>query len=455
MPPFIEQLLLYLMRTGAKSIGIFRKSGVKSRIATLKECCDRWPNLGSIGADLLDKHLTYEQAMSSLTLESKPAEIENNRLESLLNKFSVFDVADTLKMWLRELRPGPLISQAVVLAHKDLVEGRSSIQEFHLNFFSLLTDAQRYVLLILLHMLSWFAQNCSQNHMTIQNLSICFAPSLCEIRRAAGFTSPGNISTTSAINAGNVEAALRTPNSKSNPYSASFPPNSLLNTTTAMESSGLATVGISGSSSADSIYASEAEALNDAQKCLEHLIENFEHLLYFNSDLLACSFESKASSQLPGYNQNNGSVYLINGGNLLPQKYESSVSVTAAPVDILHRILYERNLLDPSLIRWDIGESSNKSNGEFADRFKAWKQTSIFLPIKKIALNRHWSFFDPSDNGKANQSSSTNKPPKNPKLTSQGVLLTEEGFLYQSVYKITTNGEGKSLVRHSVAYDLR
>jgi hypothetical protein len=427
LPPFIENLLVYLMRRGAKSVGIFRKSGVKSRIAALREACDQWSE--RVASKSSDDQSTTE-------------------FDALLSNFSVFDAADTLKMWLRELRPTPLITSSMVLAHKDLVTGRCDVQQFHLNVFSLMTDAQRYILLILLHMLNWFAKNCASNHMTAQNLAICFAPSLCEIRRNSLLSHlTGNSSTLTAANL--TSGAVKSPSScNKTKFSNSVPLNSHLST--AMDALALVN-----SNSADSIYSEEAEALSDAQKCLEHLIDQFDKLLYFNSDLLNCSSESSTSGHLNVYSAHNPSVYLLNGGNLLPQKYESSVAIAAAPVDILHRILYERNLYDATLLRWEVMESRNKSSGEFADQFKIWKQTSVFLPIKKQLLTRQWSFFEPDLPDTLSTSQQTNKSCKNPKLTCQGILVKEEGFLYQSVYKITTNGDGKTNVRYSVAYDLR
>lgn len=92
------------------------------------------------------------------------------------------------------------------------------------------------------------------------------------------------------------------------------------------------------------------------------------------------------------------------------------------------------------------------------------KQCSLFLPVKTFTLKRSWSYFDPVDlvqtmnkktSSKENKSKNKTSSSKHEKFTQQGILLKEEGFLYQSVYNIATNGEGKSLVQQSLAYDLR
>ena len=93
------------------------------------------------------------------------------------------------------------------------------------------------------------------------------------------------------------------------------------------------------------------------------------------------------------------------------------------------------------------------------DLFTMKKQCSLFLPVKTFTLKRCWSYFEESDattKKSSKESKSKNKTSsKYEKFTQQGILLKEEGFLYQSVYKITTNGDGKSLVQQSLAYDLR
>lgn len=93
------------------------------------------------------------------------------------------------------------------------------------------------------------------------------------------------------------------------------------------------------------------------------------------------------------------------------------------------------------------------------DIFTMKKQCSLFLPVKTFTLKRAWSYFDQSDQQAGKKSAKENKAKqkasKHEKYTQQGILLKEEGFLYQSLYKITTAGEGKSCVQQSLAYDLR
>ena len=117
-----------------------------------------------------------------------------------------------------------------------------------------------------------------------------------------------------------------------------------------------------------------------------------------------------------------------------------------------------RNLIDPTIIEWEIEVESDLVN-EQHDVFTMKKQCSLFLPVKTFTLKRGWSYFDQADQQAAKKAAKENKSKhktaKHEKYTQQGILLKEEGFLYQSLYKITANGEGKSLVQQSLAYDLR
>lgn len=76
LPQCIQYALQYLRRTSMKQQGLFRKSGVKTRIAKLRDFCEGNPD----GADFCEYR------------ENSP-----------------YDVADLVKMYLREL-PEPLMT---------------------------------------------------------------------------------------------------------------------------------------------------------------------------------------------------------------------------------------------------------------------------------------------------------------------------------------------------------
>jgi len=133
LPDFLEESLSYLTKFGLSSVGIFRKSGVKSRINALKVA------------------------------------IENhNKLD--FDKVDIYDIADLVKTWIRELSPH-LISQSL-------------IESFHKSpsTFTLwqLEDGHRYLLFSILKFLNNISKHSSQNQMNIFNLAVCFTPSMCD-----------------------------------------------------------------------------------------------------------------------------------------------------------------------------------------------------------------------------------------------------------------------------------
>lgn len=134
LPVFIDEALVYLSKFGLTSVGIFRKSGVKSRINALKKQVE---------------------------------DGENIQLDSLC----VYDVADLVKTWLRDLRPHLICKDLI----DDFVNSKDTFSLWHLD------DSHRYVLFVILKFLSMVSSHSKQNQMTAHNLAICFAPSLCEL----------------------------------------------------------------------------------------------------------------------------------------------------------------------------------------------------------------------------------------------------------------------------------
>jgi len=476
LPTFIEFMILYLMKNGVSSVGVFRKSGVRSRINSLRRYCDSFFTLNhnalssntisiTSNESFLSTNPLMQEALSKQKNgQSKPS-FTLADLDRLFTEFSVYDIADTIKTWLREIKPKPLISKEVICAFKDYSNGLSTKERFCFDFVSLMNDTERYVLLIILNMLSWFAVNSSLNQMNAHNLAICFAPSLCEIAKLmngkSNITTKSNPPTTSQSAQSSPLRTTATVNIESLSIPSSVPSRLLSNSPNVTTDLKMST-----SSSADSIYANENECLVDAQKCLQYLIENCSSLQMFNSNSIPFQLNvTNSTNSITGYDNNNRSIYFLNEGNLLPQTYESSVLINACPMDILERLLYERDLIDPTVIEWEIEDC--ESVDEQHDIFTMKKQCSLFLPVKTFTVRRTWSYFDPADSvnqpnninskktSKENKLKNKTSSSKHEKFTQQGILLKEEGFLYQSVYKITTNGEGKSLVQQSLAYDLR
>ncbi|XP_067950130.1 rho GTPase-activating protein 7-like isoform X3 [Watersipora subatra] len=157
LPQCILHAMRYLRKSASDSVGIFRRSGVKSRIQKLRN-----------------------------DLEQDPDNVAQ------FDSFQAYDVADMFKQYLREL-PECLVttklSDTFIAIHQHVP------QELRLEAMQacalLLPDESREVLESLLYFLSDMASYHEENQMTANNLAVCFAPSLFNIHnRSAQTKSP-------------------------------------------------------------------------------------------------------------------------------------------------------------------------------------------------------------------------------------------------------------------------
>ncbi|KAJ6222767.1 hypothetical protein RDWZM_001312 [Blomia tropicalis] len=281
-PILIENALTYLSKFGLTSVGIFRKSGVKSRINKLK------------------------------------IQIENGEKIDF-DSLCVFDVADLVKTWFRDLKPH-LISTDLI---DSFMKSKDDFSLWHLP------DSHRYLLFAVLKFLSLVSSHSKQNQMTSHNLAICFTPSLCECE-------------------------------------------------------------------------TERHILN-AQKCLEYCIDNTESLFYITISTTIAKIPSK--------------LY----------RHTSTAIISASPQDILRRLLYERNIIDPLIFKWSV-----KDKKKYSDTWEVIMQFSSFLPNKIFHFKRNW--FISNNNS---------------------IQLEEIADHYCSTWHIKTNGQGQTQVIHELELDLR
>lgn len=179
LPPAIDSAVDYIIAYGIHALGIFRKSGVKSRILTLRQ---RIESNQDVKIDELNKN----------------------------NEFSIYDIADLVKMWFREIKPTPLMTKELIrlisdflqtnhqaLRNKSKESGNSSQdksssskknnssttrqaeQDLKNQINSLLTPTHRALFSRALRFLAAISSESETNQMTSQNLAICLTPSLC------------------------------------------------------------------------------------------------------------------------------------------------------------------------------------------------------------------------------------------------------------------------------------
>ncbi|KAK1175943.1 rho GTPase-activating protein 7-like isoform X1 [Acipenser oxyrinchus oxyrinchus] len=143
LPQCIQQAMRYLRSQCLDQVGLFRKSGVKSRIQTLRQM--------------------NESCTNSISYEGQ----------------SAFDVADMVKQYFRDL-PEPLLTSKLSETFLQIYQYVPKDQRLQAikAAFMLLPDENREVLQTLLYFLSDVTAAVKENQMTNNNLAVCLAPSL-------------------------------------------------------------------------------------------------------------------------------------------------------------------------------------------------------------------------------------------------------------------------------------
>ncbi|KAM5221581.1 stAR-related lipid transfer protein 8 [Ctenodactylus gundi] len=142
LPQSIQQAMRYLRSQCLDQVGIFRKSGVKSRIQNLRQMNENSPD-----------NVCYEGQ-------------------------SAYDVADLLKQYFRDL-PEPIFTNKLTTTFLQIYQLLPKDQWLAAAQAAtlLLPDENREVLQTLLYFLSDIA-SAEENQMTVGNLAVCLAPSI-------------------------------------------------------------------------------------------------------------------------------------------------------------------------------------------------------------------------------------------------------------------------------------
>ncbi|MEQ2159864.1 StAR- lipid transfer protein 13 [Goodea atripinnis] len=143
LPLCLQQALSHLRTYCLDQVGLFRKSGVKSRIQALRQQCELSPNC-----------VNYEDQ-------------------------SAYDVADMVKQFFRDL-PEPLLTSKLgetFLHIYQYVPKEQRLQAVRAAIL-LMPDENREVLQTLLYFLRDVTSLVEENQMTPMNLAVCLGPSL-------------------------------------------------------------------------------------------------------------------------------------------------------------------------------------------------------------------------------------------------------------------------------------
>ncbi|XP_077597110.1 stAR-related lipid transfer protein 13-like isoform X2 [Stigmatopora nigra] len=149
LPLCLQRALAHLRAHCLEQVGLFRKSGVKSRIQALRLQCDSQP-------DSVD----YQQQ-------------------------SAYDVADMLKQFFRDL-PEPLLTNKLGETFLHIYQYVPQEQRLRAvrAAILLMADENRQALQTLLYFLRDVTAQVEENQMTAGNLAICLAPSLFHLGRS-------------------------------------------------------------------------------------------------------------------------------------------------------------------------------------------------------------------------------------------------------------------------------
>lgn len=146
LPPSIQGAMEFLRKSAPEATGLFRKSGVRSRIQKLRSL--------------------HESATGPISYEQHQA----------------YDVADLLKQYFRELPDGLLTGK---LSDTFLCIFQHIPEELRLDALQaavlLIPDENREVLETLLVFLDDVCRHAQENQMTVANIAVCIAPSLFQL----------------------------------------------------------------------------------------------------------------------------------------------------------------------------------------------------------------------------------------------------------------------------------
>lgn len=156
LPQCILHAMRFLRKQAPEAVGLFRKSGVRSRIQAIRD--------------------RFEFCADEL------AEFESQQ---------VYDIADAVKLYFREL-PEPLLtfklSETFIVIFQTVSESMRA--DTLRKVILLLPDENRLALQSLVYFLYDVASHVASNQMSAQNLAVCFAPSLFQLSAACTAMSP-------------------------------------------------------------------------------------------------------------------------------------------------------------------------------------------------------------------------------------------------------------------------
>ncbi|XP_067842052.1 stAR-related lipid transfer protein 13 isoform X2 [Heptranchias perlo] len=322
LPQSIQQAMRYLRSQCLDQVGLFRKSGAKSRIQALRQMNEASPD-----------NVSYEDQCA-------------------------YDVADMLKQFFRDL-PDPLLTSKLgetflhIYQYVPKEQRMQAVQAASM----LMSDENREVLQTLLCFFS-DVTSVTENQMTAMNLAVCLAPSLFHLNL--------------------IKKGYSSPRVMHRKYASGKPDQKDLNENLA------ATQGLAHmitecnklfqipqdmmTQSRNSYVEADAHplTLEELGKQLEDEEANYQTYL----ENLVQNLQKEAREKFKGWvscpcPDNTELAYKKAGDGHPLRLWKVSVEVEAPPSVVLNRVLRERHLWDDDLLQWKIIESLDKQTEMF------------------------------------------------------------------------------------------
>ncbi|XP_009684783.2 stAR-related lipid transfer protein 13 isoform X1 [Struthio camelus] len=342
LPQSIQQALRYLRSTCLDQVGLFRKSGVKSRIQALRQMNESSP-----------ENVSYEDQ-------------------------SAYDVADMVKQFFRDL-PEPLLTSKLgetFLHIYQYVPAEQRLQAVQAAVM-LMADENREVLQTLLCFLS-DVTSVEENQMTPMNIAVCLAPSLFHLNIVKKESSPRVIQ---------------------KKYATGKPDQKDLSENLAA-TQGLAHMIVECNKLFEVPHEMVTQSRNsyvDAEvhsPTLEELgkqvdEEGGNYQMYLES--LMQTFQKEAKEKFKGWVtcsslENTELAYKkVGDGNPL-RLWKASVEVEAPPSVVLNRVLRERHIWDEDFLQWKIVESLDKQT----EVYQYVLNSMAPHPVRDFVVLRTW-----------------------------------------------------------------
>lgn len=317
LPQSIQQALRYLRSNCLDQVGLFRKSGVKSRIHALRQMNENFP-----------ENVSYEDQ-------------------------SAYDVADMVKQFFRDL-PEPLFTNKLsdtFLHIYQYVPKEQRLQAVQAAIL-LLADESREVLQTLLCFLNDVVNLVEENQMTPMNLAVCLAPSLFHLNLLKKESSPRVIQ---------------------KKYATGKPDQKDLNENLAAaqglahmitECDRLFEVPLEMLAQSRNSYA-EAEVHAPTLEDLGTQLEESGATFHTYLEHLVQGLQKEAKEKFKGWvtcsSTDNTDLAFKKVGDGNPLKlWKASVEVEAPPSVVLNRVLRERHLWDEDFVQWKVVETLDK-----------------------------------------------------------------------------------------------